>query len=166
MYNQNEKGYLVDRPEESKEYIMAWSITGKYLQKIFNQYNQVENIQKFGFNWLRTKIISPTFDSMNFRYKNQVFSILVDLIDFIDYDIESQTTENAKNLQIEICNKNNLIPCLFKIKTKNMQPATGGWNLFDTRNDKKINPFDLTSDELIPISNWELLNWGNKYCNK
>lgn len=156
----NEKGYLIERPEESREYINAFYVTGKYLQNFFNKYNQVKNMNKDGFKWLRTKIISPTFDSMNFRYKNQIFSILIDLVDIVDGEIVSCVSDTAKNLQINICRKNNLIPCTFKIKIKNLQPATTGWNLFHTSNNKKINPLELASDSLIQISDWELLNWG------
>ena len=154
------KGYLIERPEESREYINAFYITGKYLQNFFNKYNQIENVQKDGFNWLRTQIISPTFDSMNFRYKNKVFSVFVDLVDIIDGEVVSYFSQKAKDLQIKICKENNLIPCTFKVKIKNLQPATVGWNLFSTVDNKKINPLDSVSNDLVPISNWELLNFG------
>lgn len=155
-----EKGYLIERPEESPEYISAFKITGKYLQNMFNKYNQVSIIQKDDFTWLRAQIISPTFDSMNFRYKNQVFSVLLDLVDIIDDKIVSYFSNKAKKLQIEICQKNNLIPCIFNVKIRNLQPATGGWNLINTISNKKINPLEFASDDLIPISDWELSNWG------
>lgn len=160
MDNTIKNGYLVERAEESIEYVKAFSVTGRYLQNIFSRYNQVENVPKDGFNWLRTQIVSPTFDSMNFRYKNQVFSVLVDLVDIIDSKIVSYFSQKAKNLQVKICKENNLIPCTFKVKIGSLQPATEGWNLFHTATNKKINPIECVSDELIPISEWELLNWG------
>ena len=155
-----DKTYPLENIKLTKEYIDAWKITGLHLQKLFNEYNKIENSQGNGFNWLRTKIITPSFDSMTFRYKNQVFSILIDLIEFDDDKVISKTTQAAKDLQIKICAENNLLPCLFKIKIRNMKPATGSWNLFDTRTDKKINLFDLVSDTPIEISDWELSNWA------
>jgi len=151
--------YLIDRPNETREYIQAWSVAGLYLQKKFNEYNKSEEVNQ-GFTWLKTKLTRPSFDSFSFRYKNQVFSVLIDLIELIDLDFISQTTGMAKKLQIDFCNENNMIPCLFKVKKRNFQPVTGGWNLFDTRDGKKINPFELAGSKLVKISDWEMLNWG------
>ncbi|WP_026766592.1 hypothetical protein [Selenomonas ruminantium] len=74
------KWNMADRPYESREYLQGWSIAGKQLQTLFNKYNEgILNVYQ-GFCWIRTQIISPTFDSMNFRYKNRVYSVLVDLV--------------------------------------------------------------------------------------
>ena len=72
--------YSIDRPDESREYLQAWSMTGKHLQSLFNRYNHLLENPYIGFCWMRSEIISPTFDSMNFRYKNRAFSILIDFV--------------------------------------------------------------------------------------
>ena len=155
-----QKQNLIELPNQSQEYLQAWAVTGRHLQKLFNQYNTMDNVPCNGFNWIRTDTAALAFDTMNFRYKNHVFSVLFELIDLGEDKFISRTPIEAKNLQIQICKENNLTPCLFKIKSRNMQPVTGSWNLFDTLTDKKINPLDLSDDTPVQISDWELLNWA------
>lgn len=151
------KLYSIDRPEESRAYIQGWSITGKRLNTLFEKYGHTDDDPHASFLWLRTKIISPTFDSMNFSYKNQVFSVLVDLIDASG---RSTTSTKAKELQVLVAEQNNLIPCLFKVQLTDMQPATKTWNLFDTRTGEPVIPQWIATDEKIEMSKWELQNWG------
>ena len=75
---------LVERPNDSNEYIQAWAVAGRHLQNIFNKFNTMDNVSCEGFNWIRTDLSSPRFDSMNFRYKDHVFSVLIDFIDLAE----------------------------------------------------------------------------------
>jgi hypothetical protein len=171
--------YLIDRPEESKEYMHAWMVTGKQLQSLFNQYNRSIEDPHTGYCWLRTEVISPTFDSMNFRYKNRTFSILIDLISkelrpnidaqkkqhhgygaYMKTALISHTPKKARELQINICEANDMIPCIFPIQIDDMTPLSTGWNLYDTRTDEKIIPMEIADDTPRPISEWELHNFG------
>ncbi len=153
--------YTVDRPAESKEYLQSWSIAGKQLQVMFNQYNQSLPDPHMGFNWLRTDIISPTFDSMNFRYKNRVFSVLLELVIPVAKDaMMTKTTRQAKELQIKICKENDMIPCLFIVDVEQMKPLKGGWNLTNTDTGEIVIPEDIADDSPRQVSPWELMNWG------
>lgn len=177
--NTGKKLYSIDRPDESREYLQAWSITGKHLQVLFNQHNRSLENQYMGFCWLRSDIISPTFDSMNFRYKNRAFSILIDFVSeeliqnhdaqrkhehgyglYMKTTTVSHTPEKAKKLQIEVCESNDMIPCIFPIRIDDMAPLESGWNLYDTRTGEKIIPLDIADDSPRRISDWELLNFG------
>ena len=127
--NRKKKWYLIDRPDESAKYLQGWAIAGRHLQALFNQYNQKLSNPYTGFCWLRTQITSPTFDSMNFRFKNNVFSVQV------DFGIDKNTrrgafvSEKRKDLQVRICENNDMIPCLFRIFGDDMTPMESGWNL-------------------------------------
>lgn len=152
--------YLIDRPEESKEYLRAWSITGRYLQNKFDEYNAAVSNPYEGFCWLRTQIISPTFDSMNFRYKNRVFSILVCPVTKKNGKFYTEISPKQRALQIEICNANDLIPCAFYLNTENWSPIGSGWNLRYTETGKNVDPVELSDDSPRRMSEWELMNWG------
>lgn len=163
--------YSIDRPDESREYLQAWSMTGKHLQSLFNRYNHLLENPYIGFCWMRSEIISPTFDSMNFRYKNRAFSILIDFVSEVSSSptdmqrkrwrqLMSHIPEGAKSLQISVCESNDMIPCIFPIREDDMSPLSSDWNLYDTRTGKKINPTDVADDSPRRISEWELLNFG------
>lgn len=153
--------YPVDRPAESSEYLQSWSLAGKYLQAKFDEYNQSLSDPHMGFCWLRTDIISPTFDSMNFRYKNRVFSVLLELVIPVAEDaLMTKTTWKAKELQIKICKENDMIPCLFIVDVERMKPYKGGWNLSNTDTGEIVIPEDIADDSPRQVSSWELMNWG------
>ena len=161
------KWHIIERPNESREYLQGWSIAGKALQVLFNKENNRLTNPYQGFCWLRTQIISPTFDSMNFRYKNMVFSVLVDLVSEGDkaffsnlrpYD--SLMSNELKMHQLDECKKNDIIPCLFRIEMDNMHPLEDGWNLINTETGKTVVPTEVVGEELHAVSEWELLNWG------
>lgn len=153
--------HTVDRLAESKEYLQSWSLAGKYLQAKFDEYNQSLSDPHMGFNWLRTDIISPTFDSMNFRYKNRVFSVLLELVIPVAEDaMMTKTTRRAKELQVKICKENDMIPCLFIVDVERMKPLNGGWNLSNTDTGEIVIPEDIADDSPRQVSSWELMNWG------
>jgi len=152
----NRKWYSIDRPDESAEYLQGWAIAGKYLQSLFNQYNRNLDNEYMGFCWLRTQITSPTFDSMNFRFKNNIFSILVDFIS----DGHSYMSQNCRSLQVKVCDANDMIPCIFAISADTMTPFENGWNLRNTKTGEIIIPNKISNDSLRQVSEWELLNWA------
>ena len=148
--------YSIERPDESKEYLHGWATTGKYLQTLFNQYNADIDNEYTGFCWIRTQITSPSFDSMNFRFKNRIFSVLVDFCS----DGHVCMSDEAKSLQIKICKNNDMIPCRFTLFIDDMIPVENGWNLRHTQTDEIIIPTQIADDSLRRVSEWELLNWG------
>ncbi len=153
--------YFIERPPESQEYLRCWSLTGKYLENMFRQYDHLCADEHTGFNWLRAEIISPTFDSMNFRYKNRAFSVLIEQVIPVAEDaMMTKTTKRAKELQIKVCKENDMIPCLFIVDVEKMKPYNDGWNLINTETGEPVNPVELADDSPRPVSEWELMNWG------
>ena len=63
-------------------------------------------------------------------------------------------------LQVDICQKNDMIPWLFPIAIDKMKPLQNGWNLRNTETGEMIVPMDIADDSPRPISQWELMNWG------
>lgn len=141
----------------TQKYIKAWAVTGKKLQMMFAKYYD-ECLGRGGnFCWLRTDIITPSFDSLNFSYKNVVFSVL---IDFLDDNGNSLLPSEKKLQQIKICKQNNMIPCLFKIYESDLLTYNDGWNLYNSETEVPIEP-QLFGDRMRTMkSNWELCNWA------
>lgn len=172
------KPYFIDRPPESRAYLRGWQVTGRHLQALFSQYNEKLEDAHFGFCWLRADIVSPTFDSMNFRFKNRVFSVLVDLMaPALLSDMEkknhdhgygilcrtkllSKTTQRQRELQIEVCRDNDMIPCLFGVAVDGMRPMEKGWNIRHTETGEPVVPTEVADDTPRRISEWEMMNWG------
>lgn len=153
--------YFIERPEESKDYLQSWAIAGAYLQTMFNKNNQEFSDEHMGFCWLRTDITNPTFDSMNFRYKNKVFSVLLELVIPVDKEaLLTKTTRHMKKLQVDICKENDMIPCLFPVEIDKMKPHESGWNLRNTETGEVVIPTEMADDSPKPVSMWELMNWG------
>jgi hypothetical protein len=151
-----DKLHIVDRPEPGEEYKRAWLSTGMYLESLFKRYNRYLKDKHTGFCWLRAEPVSPTFDSMNFRFKNQVYSVLINLVS----DGHSYLSKRQKDTQIEVCNANDMIPCLFTVSLEDMRPVEPGWNLRHTVTKAIVDPKKMSTDAPRPVSEWELANWG------
>ena len=63
--------------------------------------------------WLKSAYTQPCFDDFTFSYKNQVFSVLIDIRDH-DTGESWLSMDRKKNFSRE-CNEYNLIPCLYTI---------------------------------------------------
>lgn len=146
--------YDIDRPEPSQFFVDTRKLVGNWLQQ---RMNQIE-----GTRWIKGYLTYPAFEHLSFSYKNQIFCVVVDIID--ENTKKSCLPDKTKNLLIKECEKNNLIPCLYKVLVDNPQnPAyntlkqySDGWNLFDARNNEPIIPERLGTDDLVEMSEWEL----------
>lgn len=180
----DEKSLKRGRPEEGEndDYFTiqvriprfkAVDMAGYYLQSVLERYGKpIED-----FNWRKLGYMCSETDDISFRYKNQVFSILV-LIYYqgeeIQGDERGEINEERKKRFIENCEKNNLIPCYFPMNTKFIEDADGinidtektvemtfdipketEWNLFDARDNSPINPIEMVTDETIMLSEYE-----------
>lgn len=144
--------YTIDRPEESEVFLNARNIMGRFIQQKMYENGGFDE----GFAWLRKELTSPSFDDMNFSYKNQVFSLLVELKD----NGVNILPEHRKKIFNEVCAKNNLIPCIFPIDASTLKPLGNNWNLFHLLTNSEVNPLALASDEKIPMSEWEFNNFA------
>lgn len=166
--------HAVDIVRPSRLEMEARDLAGFQIQDQFYIYNQGgKEISYDNLIWIRSDFILPSFDSFNFGYKNMVFSVLVELVNTSG---RSFLNPNKRDILIKECHQNNLVPCLFKVVVKRkretynereqyhdqrnyqLRPLRMGWNLYDARNNKAINPLSLASDELVKMSEWELNN--------
>lgn len=146
--------YDIDRPEPSRFFVDTRKLVGNWLQQRMNQIK--------GTRWIKSYLTYPAFEHLSFSYKNQIFCVVVDIID--ENTKKSCLPDKTKNLLIKECEKNNLIPCLYKVLVDNPQnPAyntlkqySDGWNLFDARNNEPIIPERSGTDDLVEMSEWEL----------
>lgn len=146
--------YDIDRPEPSRFFVDTRKLVGNWLQQRMNQIK--------GTRWIKGYLTYPAFEHLSFSYKNQIFCVVVDIID--ENTKKSCLPDKTKNLLIKECEKNNLIPCLYKVLVDNPQNPSyntlkqysDGWNLFDARNNELIIPERLGADNLVEMSKWEL----------
>jgi len=180
----DEKSLKRGRPEEGKEddyftiqvripRFKAVDMAGYYLQNVLERYGKPFE----DFNWQKLGYMCSETDDISFRYKNQVFSILI-LIYYKGEEIQGdefgEINEERKKRFIENCEKNNLIPCYFPMNTKFIEDADGinidteknvemtfdipketEWNLFDARDNSPINPIEMVTNETIMLSEYE-----------
>lgn len=113
------------------------------------------------FEWNRYLHTCPSFDDMNFRYKNNIFSVLVE----IHYNgIKLPIDPEYKETMLKITKENNLIPCIFPIeitddfKEYNIRPITDGFNLFNLETRELIDPIKMASNKQVQCSKYELKN--------
>ncbi|UAM98745.1 hypothetical protein K8354_02665 [Polaribacter litorisediminis] len=168
--------YLIDRPEPTEIFLKAIQKTGFQLQEQFKAFNKEQVDSSFdGFKWVKSELTYPSFDNLSFSFKSSIYSVVIELID----ETGSSFSFKQRERLLKACDDNNLIPCLFKIKlqekSKNLidfmastnveepyelLPLQNGWNLFDARNNEKINPLTLSSEEPTEMSKWELSNFA------
>lgn len=154
LFEKTEPLYIIERPEESKLFLSARDTMGRYIQTKMNENGGFTTNQ--GFAWLRKELTSPSFDDMNFKYKNQVFSLLVEL----KTNNKNILPENRKKIFYEECKNNNLIPCLFPIDAKTLTPLGKGWNLYNLITNDYIDPLKIATDDEIEMSDWEFNNFA------
>jgi hypothetical protein len=146
--------YDIDRPEPSQFFVDTRKLVGNWLQQRMDQTK--------GTHWIKGYLTYPAFEHLSFSYKNQIFCVVVDIID--ENTKKSYLPEKTRNLLIKECEKNNLIPCLYKVLVDNpknpayntLKQYSDGWNLFDARSDELIIPERLGTDDLVEMSEWEL----------
>lgn len=108
------------------------------------------------FSWLQSSLLKPAFQHLCFRYKNQIFSILMAFVQNNDAYILQQDFDN----QIRESKKYNLIPCIIPLRADNYEPLVGGYQLIKSDDGSIIDVAELSSDTLIEMSNWEILDMG------
>ncbi|HQM51192.1 MAG TPA: hypothetical protein PLJ71_21125 [Candidatus Hydrogenedentes bacterium] len=147
-------GYQIDRPEPSQLFLKARNIAGLRLQEQFNKNNGCVEESR-DYKWIKAELTCPSFDHLTFGYKNQVFSVLVDLRD----SQQSYLSRQERDRFITATTENNLVPCLFPIMLPELKPAHAEWNLTHITTGKSVVPNEVATDENMPMSEWELHNF-------
>lgn len=138
-------------------------IAGEQIQKMIDILNDCK--------WIRPEYTYPSFDNMNFIYKNVVFSILIDIQDKTG---NSYLPELYIKRQITAAKEHNLIPCKFPVSVDNphnpnlntLESLNKGWNLFRTDTNKPVIPEHLATTENVIMSEWEKRNFAIIFIRK
>lgn len=152
--NISELMYPIDRPNPTQFFVDVRTLVGCWLQE------EIKKTDKA--HWLKTIMTYPCFEHLSIAYKNQIFCILIEIIN--ENTKKSYLPEQYRNNLIKECNKNNLIPCIYKVYVNNplnpayntLKPVNGGWNLYHAATGDLINIEGVVSDLPVVMSEWEL----------
>ncbi|MCR5265581.1 MAG: hypothetical protein K6E29_03195 [Cyanobacteria bacterium RUI128] len=140
-----------NRPNVS--FMMFFNIAKQELSKKINASDQC--------SWLNDKLIINSYDNLSFKYKNQIFSVLIDIQ---NKDGHSFLPADKIKPQLEVAKQNNFIPCIFPVivpeienfhSIEQLKLKNNGWNLYHTESKQEITPEDITGDEQIETSDTE-----------
>ena len=146
--------YPIDRPNPTQFFVDVRKLVGCWLQ---------EEMEKTdGAHWLKTILTYPCFEHLSIAYKNQVFCILIEIIN--EHTKKSYLPDQYKHNLIKECNKNNLIPCIYKVYVDNplnpayntLKPISKGWNLYHAVTEELLDIKNIVSDLPIAMSEWEM----------
>ena len=137
--------YDIEMHEASPEFERCWSAAGAYLN------GQVQDGLQ---SWLRAHLKPPFLEHLSFRLGNQLFFIRLEDVD------ERLNVPGSLHGLLTIADGCQGSACLMPMKKKvfggDWIPAHPGWDLFDARTKKPVNPVNLITDEKIPITAWEM----------
>lgn len=148
------KSKEIDKVPPSELFIKVRDFAGNHIQQKINSLEEC--------NWIKAEMTRPFFDHFNFRYKNKVFSVLIDIR---DKDNNSFIPPEFIKRQLGESEKNNLVPCIFPVSVENFDASSvktisSGWNLVHTINHKEIVPENIATDEKVEMSPWEFHNFA------
>jgi len=164
--------YDIPRHRPDDLFLEARDFAGRHIQQLMNKTPD-------DFAWIRSELTAPAFDDMNFRYKNQVFSVLVKIF----HNGREITPPHRQELFLQETKKYNMIPCIFpvnlnlvateskygygvviepgKIPKHEFTPIIATeWNLSHAETGAPINPLNMASDEPVLMSEYELQNFA------
>jgi hypothetical protein len=148
--------YPIDSPSQpSDAFLQARNVAGVTLQNQFRALGgSVEPSRDF--RWIKADLTWPSFDHLTFGYRNQVFSVLVDLV----RNGHSSLSPEDRQRCLDACRENHLVPCVFAVNARSMQPTAAGWNLVNLNDGQPVLPELLASGNPFPMSEWELRNFA------
>ena len=148
--------YQIDSSNPPPEFVEARSLAGATLEQQFNLLPQSGSSSR-NAKWLKADLTWPSFDHLTFAYRDAVFSILVDIVERSESSLEPKATKRC----LDAAALHNLIPCVFQVDRRTMQPSSGGWNLFDLRDGSTpVDPAQTPDTGTVPMSAWELQSFS------
>ena len=119
------------------------------------------------YEWIKKEYTFPSYENLLFRYKNTVFSVLIDLQDITG---KSYLQDDLKQLQYKASLDFNTIPCLFPAlfkkenNTIKIKSKFDGIGLCSAKDYKLITPEKFASDTKIKMSELEIRNIEIKFA--
>lgn len=137
----------IETQDPSAEFLAMWQAAGRHIQSFFQ-----DGLQ----SWLKVEPHPPFLEHLSFRVGNQVFFVRLEDVD------ERTELPGSRNGLLTVANGWKGYPCLLPMcKTlAGWKPELGGWGLIDLRNNQPVDPISLVSDELIEVTEWELLDFA------
>lgn len=147
--------YQIDPNEPSQAFLRARNTAGVCLQNQFKKFGgRVE--PQHDYRWIKADLTWPSFDHITFAYRNQVFSVLVDLV----HERRSSLTSQEIKRCVDACAEHNLVPCVFPVDARSFTPLNDDWNLIHLENRTPLLPEDYIDDVKVEMSEWELRNFA------
>ena len=147
--------YQIDSSNPPPEFFEARYLAGATLEQQFNLLPQSGSPSRDA-KWLKADLTWPSFDHLTFAYRDAVFSVLVDIVERSESSLEPKATKRC----LDAAALHNLIPCVFQVDRRTMQPSSGGWNLFDLRDGTPVDPAHTPDTGMVPMSAWELQSFS------
>ena len=147
--------YQIDSSNPPPEFFEARNVAGATLEQQFNLLSKSGSPSR-DVKWLKADLTWPSFDHLTFAYRDAVFSVLVDIVENNSSSLEPKATKRCLDAAVT----HNLIPCVFQVDRRTMQPSSGGWNLFDLRDGTPVDPAQTPDTGTVPMSAWELQSFS------
>lgn len=133
----------------------AIPIAGEAIQ----QYIDSHGLKLPQFSWIQTSFNYPSFQHLCFRYGSEVFSIIVG-----EYVNSSAIIcEEDYNNQINESKTNNLVPCVVLVDFASHIAIGESCHLYHAESGQKIELKEPIIKECVPMSQWEINNFGINY---
>ena len=134
--------YDIEMHEPSEAFRYCWQAAGRHL----NTHGRGEIV------WLRAHLNPPFLEHLSFRLGNQLFFVRLE-----DVDGELTVPGNRRGL-IAVSEGCKGHPCILPMKGtgSSWSAAYPGWGLLDARSGNPIDPFKLTTDMPVEMTDWEL----------
>lgn len=151
---EREMSYQIDPQEPSEAFLQARHVAGCRLQEQFTKHGGNLPPQR-DFKWVKTEMTWPSFEHLTFAYGNQVFSVLVELVD----GPGSLSQPNEVQRCLDASSEHRLVPCIFPVDARTLRPRSVGWNLLHLVDRQPVEPAAWTSETRVEMSEWEIRNF-------
>jgi hypothetical protein len=133
--------------EPSRDFLAMWNAAGNHIQSFFQ-----DGLQ----SWLKVDPSPPFLEHLSFRLGNQVFFLRLE-------DVEERVAmPGSREGLLQVADGWNSYPCVMPLRRTlgGWEPDRPGWGLVDLRDGRNINPSMLVTDEPVPMTDWELLDFA------
>lgn len=139
--------HTIPMQEAEREFARCWQAAGLHLQN---------SAQGPIDSWIRAHLNPPFLEHLSFRLGNQLFFIRIEDADGV------LETPGSRDGLLTIADNCQGHACLMPMKRigGEWKPQAAGWGLIDARTAAAVTPPSLITDELIPMTEWELQDFA------
>lgn len=132
--------YRIEQEKPSQEFEQAWLSAGRFLASKGGE----------GQKWIRDNLNLPIIEHLSFVIGSQLFFVFVEAAEV--------NFKYSQNLFLDACSQANATPCLMPMRKRitSYEPIAHGWGLVNAITGDLVDPFEMVSDELIEMTDWEL----------